>query len=63
MWLVSLTSDARRHCRYQMRKVHTLNLTGRELVEVPDEIFMLAQEEGIPRVDLSKNALLEVPEG
>lgn len=46
-----------------MRRARGLNLAGRGLNTIPDDVFMVAQEEGVPSVDLSKNLLQEVPEG
>lgn len=46
-----------------MRKNKTLTLAGRQLTEVPNSVFITAQEESVGTIDLSKNNLKEVPEG
>lgn len=49
--------------RFNMRKSKALNMAGKDLVTVPDDVFMMAQEECVQRIDLSKNRLQEVPDG
>lgn len=46
-----------------MRRMQTLSIVGKNLSEIPDDVFMTAQEENVRIVDLSKNKLTAVPEG
>lgn len=46
-----------------MRKSHTLSVVMKGLTDIPDTVFMEAQEEGVSVIDLSKNKLASVPEG
>lgn len=46
-----------------MRKTHTLSVVMKGLTDIPDTLFMDAQEEGVNVIDLSKNKLTGVPEG
>lgn len=46
-----------------MRKMQTLAVVAKNLTEIPDDVFMTAQEEGVKIVDLSKNKLTEIPDG
>lgn len=50
-------------CRFKMRKMQTLAVIAKNLTEIPDDVFMTAQEEGVKIVDLSKNKLTEIPDG
>lgn len=49
--------------RFNMRKSKALSLAGKGLSTVADDVFMVAQEECVQRIDLSKNRLQEVPDG
>lgn len=46
-----------------MRKTQSLTISGKNLAEIPDNIFMTAQEEGVKIIDLSKNKLASLPDG
>lgn len=46
-----------------MRKSRTLSAVMKNLTDIPDSVFMMAQEEGVSTVDFSKNKLATVPEG
>lgn len=46
-----------------MRKARSLGISGKNLKEIPDSVFMTAQEESVDKVDLSKNKLAAFPEG
>lgn len=49
--------------RFQVRKSRTLSAVMKNLTDIPDSVFMMAQEEGASTVDFSKNKLATVPEG
>lgn len=46
-----------------MRKTQSLTVSAKNLTEIPDNVFMTAQEEGVKIVDLSKNKLASLPDG
>lgn len=46
-----------------MRKAQCLSISTKNITEVPDIVFMTAQEEGVKIIDLSKNKLVTIPEG
>lgn len=46
-----------------MRKGNILNLTLKELSEIPEECFTEAKEAKVTVVDLCKNRFTEVPSG
>lgn len=48
---------------YQLKKTRSLTLCGKNLTEVPDEVFVDAKNADISIVDLSKNKLKQLPEG
>lgn len=50
-------------CRYQMRNLRALNLTMKDLTNVPDAVFEEAQKAEVTIVDLCKNKFSEVPKG
>lgn len=49
--------------RFQMRKARSLAISGKNLKDLPDSVFMTAQEESVDKVDLSKNKLSAFPDG
>ncbi|KAG4068641.1 hypothetical protein HA402_002332 [Bradysia odoriphaga] len=49
--------------RFQMRKARSLAISGKNLKDIPDSVFLTAQEESIDKVDLSKNKLPAFPDG
>lgn len=48
---------------YQLRKTRSLTLCGKNLVEVPEQLFVDAKSADISVVDFSKNKLKQLPEG
>lgn len=48
---------------YQLKKTRSLTLCGRNLTEIPDEVFIDAKNADISVIDLSKNKLSELPSG
>lgn len=46
-----------------MRKSRSLAISGKSLKEIPDSLFMTAQEESVEKIDLSKNKLASFPDG
>ena len=48
---------------YQLKKTRSLNLCGKNLAEIPEEVFVDAKNADISIVDLSKNKLKQLPEG
>lgn len=48
---------------YQLKKTRSLTLCGKNLAEVPDDVFIDAKNADISIVDLSKNKLKQLPEG
>lgn len=49
--------------RFQLRKARALNVAGRGLQQIPDDVFQMALEENVPNIDVSNNALREMPDG
>lgn len=49
--------------RFQMRKARSLAISGKNLKDIPDSVFMTAQEESVDKIDLSKNKLAKFPDG
>lgn len=49
--------------RFQMRKARSLAISGKNLKEIPDSVFMTAQEESVDKIDFSKNKLAAFPDG
>jgi Leucine-rich repeat (LRR) protein len=48
---------------YQLKKTRSLTLCGKNLEEVPDEVFVDAKNAEITIIDFSKNKLKQLPEG
>lgn len=48
---------------YELKKTRSLTLCGKNLVEVPDQVFVDAKNADITIVDFSKNKLKQLPEG
>lgn len=48
---------------YQLKKTRSLTLVGKNLVEIPDQVFTDAKEADISVIDFSKNKLKHLPEG
>ncbi|SPP80311.1 leucine-rich repeat-containing protein 40 isoform X3 [Drosophila guanche] len=49
--------------RYKLRHTRTLAVNLEELTDVPDEVFQLAQAEGVHVVDFARNNLRTLPKG
>lgn len=49
--------------RFQMRKARSLAISGKNLKEIPDSVFMTAQEESVDKIDFSKNKLAAFSDG
>ncbi|KAJ6637501.1 Leucine-rich repeat-containing protein 40 [Pseudolycoriella hygida] len=49
--------------RFQMRKARSLTISGKNLKDIPDSVFMTAQEESVDKIDFSKNKLTAFPDG
>jgi Leucine-rich repeat (LRR) protein len=48
---------------YQLKKTRSLTLCGKNLTEVPEQVFIDAKDAEIGVVDLTKNKLQQLPEG
>ncbi|XP_033234676.1 leucine-rich repeat-containing protein 40 isoform X4 [Drosophila pseudoobscura] len=49
--------------RYKLRHTRTLAVNLEEITDVPEEVFQLAQKEGVHVVDFARNQLRTVPDG
>ncbi|XP_017144025.1 leucine-rich repeat-containing protein 40 isoform X6 [Drosophila miranda] len=49
--------------RYKLRHTRTLAVNLEEITDVPEEVFQLAQKEGVHVVDFARNQLRTVPNG
>lgn len=49
--------------KFQMKKTKALALGMKDLVDIPEEVFLDAQDSYVSNVDLSKNKLTRVPDG
>lgn len=49
--------------RFQMKKNHTMNVSARNLTEIPENVFIEASEASVTNVNLSKNRLTAIPDG
>uniref|UniRef100_A0A1B0CLB2 Myb-like domain-containing protein n=2 Tax=Lutzomyia longipalpis TaxID=7200 RepID=A0A1B0CLB2_LUTLO len=49
--------------KYEMKRHRTLNLSLKELVDVPEEVFRDAVEADVSCINLSRNKLTTIPEG
>lgn len=48
---------------YQLKKSKALSLAGRNLVDIPEQLFIIAREAEVTVVDASKNNLKQIPIG
>lgn len=46
-----------------MRKSQSLVISAKNLTDIPDTVFMTAQEENVKMIDLSRNKLTAIPDG
>lgn len=46
-----------------MRKSRSLAIPGKNLKEIPDTLFISAQEASVDKIDFSKNKLTKFPDG
>lgn len=49
--------------KFQMRKTKALALGMKDLTDIPENLFIDAQDSGVTNIDLSKNKLGKIPEG
>ncbi|KAL1386798.1 hypothetical protein pipiens_012802 [Culex pipiens pipiens] len=48
---------------YQMKKGRSMIVSNKNLIEIPEQVFLDAMEASVYNIDISKNKLMEVPAG